>query len=77
MKKFKLDTLLNWAKRFETKSAAISFLDVKTGIGYRSLQRTLQGKREPKWSEILAISLATGLSVDDLFIDSEPKKEIA
>lgn len=75
MRKLDLLQLKLWAKRFKSQSDATSFLNMKTGIGFYSLRRVLQGKREPSQSEQLALTQATGLDADTLFPVCETGEE--
>lgn len=72
-----MSQLNGWASRFQSESDAIAFLTVKTGIGFYSLRRVFQGKKNPDQPEQKAICEATGLELDALFPVSEAKKESA
>ena len=61
------NNLLSGFKREELSSL--------TGIGYWTLLRILQGKREVTKTEQLALISVTGLSAEELFIVVEDDKE--
>lgn len=50
-------------------------LSALSGIGFYTLRRILQNRREPKMCEQLALCHATGLKLDELFPVVENKKE--
>lgn len=77
LRKLDHDQLDFWASKFKNKSDAISHLVVRTGIGFFTLRRILQRKREPGQSEQLALSAGTGLEIDVLFPIFDEKKESA
>jgi transcriptional regulator with XRE-family HTH domain len=64
MRKLDLEKFLEWLSKRKSGLAELSIL---TGIGFYTLRRIAQGKREPKQVEQIAIVQATGLSLDELF----------
>lgn len=78
MRKIDLDQLKFWStQNGPSMSKAISKLVTRTGIGFYTLRRVFQGKRDPSYSEQLALCEGTGLSMDQLFPVVENKKESA
>lgn len=75
MRKMDRDQLQLWLMNNKNGLATLSSV---TGIGVYTMRRIIQGKREPKQFEQLAIVQATGLSLDTLFpLVSEARKESA
>ena len=74
MRKLDRDQLNFWASRFPNESEAIANLVVGTGIGFYTLRRVFQGKREPEKAEQFALCEATGLEMDELFPISKQEK---
>jgi hypothetical protein len=77
MRKLDRCQLKFWATNFPSESEAIATLTVNTGIGFYTLRRVFQGKREPERAEQAVLCEGTGLDLDTLFPVCEAKKESA
>jgi hypothetical protein len=66
-----------WVSGFKSRQDAMVALSAGSGIGFFVARRIIQGKRDPKTAEQMAICKATGLDINQLFPVVENKKESA